>query len=364
MICAVNSSAEVKFFIFSLEAVNSASPNAQGIHFSTKRDYPQAQPLPLPINIDPNESMRFSPQRARDINSTAISTNIWNQRSIDITIDSSQFDVKSDADPHVNSYDCSGAVSLNSSMQSNVPSPFGGMHKFTHLNMPGGQWSQSSKWMSHDLHSSHYTNLRREVRNNMHADLAVEKGMVILKNNACLHGNSSSSQSKLWMEMMRSKFMKNSFACLSQSDRSVYMICHLNASNQSSCRMFSDKKDVVKTEKNTDSNNETQNSANAQPETVALSPREKLKNAIKDYGSTVLVFHIAISLASLGLFYQLVSRLVKMGIWPSKSDNHTSTGAHFWAYMDKFYHFNTIFFLTQCMILKFGIAFISPKGLR
>lgn len=52
---------------------------------------------------------------------------------IDITVDSSQYGPN--ADPHVDSYDCTGAVSLNSSMQSNVPSPFGGMHKFTHLNV-------------------------------------------------------------------------------------------------------------------------------------------------------------------------------------------------------------------------------------
>lgn len=49
-------------------------------------------------------------------------------------------------------------------MQSNVPSPFGGMHKFTHLNMPGGAWAQESKFLSHELNSSHYTNLRQEVR--------------------------------------------------------------------------------------------------------------------------------------------------------------------------------------------------------
>lgn len=315
---------------------------------STKQDYPQAQPLPLPLNIDPSESMRFSPQRARDITSTAISSNLWNQRSIDITIDSSQFDIKSNADPHVNSYDCTGAVSLNSSMQSNVPSPFGGMHKFTHLNMPGGQWSQSSKWMSHDLHSSHYTNLRREVRNNMledknkmnFANSTVEKGMNTLKNNACLHGNSSSS--KLWMEMIRSKFMKNSFACLYQTDHALFMIYHSNAPNQSSWRMFSDKKDVAKNEKNTNLNNETQNDANAPTEPVALTPRAKLKNAIKDYGSTVLLFHIGISLVSLGIFYQLVSRLVQIKAIITPPTVHTFGACwHVWVV---FFNFHTVFF--------------------
>lgn len=293
-----------------LESVKSASASSQGIHLSAKQNYPQAEPLPLPVNIDPAESMRFSPQRARDISSNTIATNIWNARSFDITIDSSKYDIKSDADPHVGSYDCTGAVSLNSSMQSNVPSPFGGMHNYTHLNMPGGQWSQSSKWMSHDLHSSHYTNLRREVRKNMlqHEKNATlvnkisEQGMDVLKNN--LHGKSSSA---MWMSLLQSNVMRSSFACLSPINHS-FISCHLNvASNQISYRMFSDKKDVVKTNEPS-----KENESKIQAEPVALTARAKLKNAIKDYGSTVLVFHIAISLVSLGVFYQLVNRYVDM----------------------------------------------------
>lgn len=303
--------------------MKSASTSGQGIHLSAKQDYPQAEPLPLPPNIDVAESMRFSPQRARDITSTTIATTIWNQRSIDITIDSSQFAEKSSTDPHVNSYDCSGAVSLNSSMQSNVPSPFGGMHKFTHLNMPGGQWSQSSKWMSQDLHSSHYTNLRREVRQNMLQNelksngsgleqSANEQGMKVLKNNACLHGNSASKSNSVWMHMMRSNYPNGAFVCLAQTNHFQRMFCHLNASsNQTIHRMFSDKKEQVKPVESKDK--ESSGDANAseqQTESVALTPRTKLKNAIKDYGSTVIVFHVAISLVSLGIFYQLVSRYV------------------------------------------------------
>ncbi|XP_031624968.1 uncharacterized protein LOC116341804 [Contarinia nasturtii] len=285
------------------KTIKPSSSNSQGIHLSVKQNYPMAEPLPLPLNIDPSESMKFSPQRARDITSNAIATNIWNARSIDITIDSSNY-AKSNDDPHVNSYDCTGAVSLNSSMQSNVPSPFGGMHNYTHLNMPGGQWSQSSKWMSHDFHSSHYTTLRREVRKNMshdekEANTINEKGMNVLKNNACMHGNSS-----MWMELMRSNAMKSSFACLTSVNQSP-MFYHLNASSHNvSCRMFSDKKDVAKSNANDESKPKDESE---QTEVVALTPRAKLKNAIRDYGSTVFVFHVAISLVSLGIFYQLVN---------------------------------------------------------
>lgn len=280
--------------------------------------------MPLPINIDPNESVRFSPQRARDISSTVIATNNWNQRSIDITVDSSS-DYKSDFDPHVGSYDCRGSVSLNSAMQSNVPSPFGGMHKFTHLNMPGGQWSQSSKWMSHDLHSSHYTNLRREVRQNILNDELKqqnttseisngEQGIVVLKDKACLHGHlfTSKSQSKTaWIHSMQSDLLKTSFAC-----SHLYYARHfITKPQQISCRWFSsDKKDAAKSvEQSDESQKQIQHdTSNLKKEEVAITQSSKLKNAIRDYGSTVLIFHIAISLASLGIFYQLVSRYVEV----------------------------------------------------
>lgn len=43
---------------------------------------------------------------------------------------------------------------------------------------------------------------------------------------------------------------------------------------------------------------------------VALTNAEKLKKAVKDYGSTVIVFHVGISLISLGACYVAVSRSV------------------------------------------------------
>lgn len=39
----------------------------------------------------------------------------------------------------------------------------------------------------------------------------------------------------------------------------------------------------------------------------SLTMKEKLKKAVKEYGSTVIVFHIGISLMSLGTCYLLVS---------------------------------------------------------
>lgn len=128
------------------------------IHNTGPISFPQAANLKLPTNvvdINAAEMGRFSPLRERDISGPVINVYGYKQafREIDITLQS---------DPHVNKYDCRGAVSLSSSMQSNVPSPFSGNH--THLNMPGSQWGQGYKYLSDHLHSAHYLTLRNEYR--------------------------------------------------------------------------------------------------------------------------------------------------------------------------------------------------------
>ncbi|ALC38025.1 CG17508 [Drosophila busckii] len=130
-----------------------------------------APSLPLPNNVDAAESTRFSPQRSRDISDNIMAMSYAAISMIDITTDNSltasqdmQLRSSSLQDPYVQSYDCFGAVSLNAVMQSNVPTPFGGMHKFSHLNMPGGQWSQEYKFTSQNMQDSHYRALRESTR--------------------------------------------------------------------------------------------------------------------------------------------------------------------------------------------------------
>lgn len=220
------------------------------------------------------------------------------------------------SDPHVDSYDCTGAVSLNSSMQSNVPSPFGGMHKFTHLNMPGGQWEQSSKWMSHDLHSSHYTTLRREARKNwsnpnggsrsacsdgskMQSPPSNRGSVKYFEQN--LHGVTSSRSNAFQMCSSINRFAPGSAACTNPlftfSECSRYFIAKRMYSDQSAIKTKACEAQKTETDVNT-----------PQKQSVLLSKREQLKKAIKDYGITVPLFHISMSLVSLGLFYQLVAR--------------------------------------------------------
>lgn len=226
----------------------------------------------MPHNIDPTESTRFSPQRARDISSSAIATDMWHR--FDITVDATH-DQINQSDPHVNSYDCRGAVNLNSSMQSNVPSPFGGMHKFTHLNMPGGQWEQGIKWLSHDLNSSHYTTLRREARKRWTNDRDDNKGIFPQ------HTFGSSN-------ILNAVNARNNplFARVNANRLMVIAKRHFSGQTTGAERKPGEEEKGAE----------------------ALSGKEKLKRAVKDYGVTVIVFHVSMSLASLGFCYQMVAR--------------------------------------------------------
>ncbi|KAH8298293.1 uncharacterized protein [Drosophila kikkawai] len=134
---------------------------------ASHQKYVAAVQIPIPSNVDVAEDSRFSPQRARDQMSTVILAQ-GPMSTIDITIDNSWKNAVSgtiaEQDPHVQSYDCFGSISLNSVMQSNVPSPFEGLNKFSHLNMPGGQWSQQYKFTSQNMQNSHYRVLRNSTR--------------------------------------------------------------------------------------------------------------------------------------------------------------------------------------------------------
>ncbi|KFB39089.1 AGAP008432-PA-like protein [Anopheles sinensis] len=264
------------------------APHSSGLHVSVQRTYPLAAVLPLPPNIDATETSRFSPLRSRDINASAMLTHqslapnpvdvAAVNGTIDVTVDQSQ-GRSGTFDPHVESYDCTGAVSLNSAMQSNVPSPFGGMHKFTHLNMPGGAWAQESKFLSHELNSSHYTNLRQEVR----SDWATYEDRPIAKPEAF----STSSIHRL-----------------------AFSLPLANKSPQANPTAASDAQNSKGNAQTTNVTNEERRPEDGSAPVV--SRKDRLKKAIKEYGSTVLVFHVSISLVSLGTCYLLVSSGIDM----------------------------------------------------
>ncbi|KAH8405182.1 hypothetical protein KR222_007487, partial [Zaprionus bogoriensis] len=214
--------------------------------------------LPLPNNVDAAETTRFSPQRSRDISDNIMVMSHSPISMIDITTDNTLSVQTGGAtyvqDLHVQSYDCFGAVSLNAVMQSNVPSPFGGMHKFSHLNMPGGQWSQEYKFTSQNMHSSHYRSLRESTR----AD---------------------------WVSYDQNARVNDRSATGNQATGGPIPAAAAAASAPAGA---------------------------ASAATEKLSKREQLKRAFKDYGATIVAFHVGISLISLGGFYLLISSGINM----------------------------------------------------
>lgn len=295
---------------------NSTHPASAAFHRTVQRDYAQAEPLPLPHNIDLNESTRFSPQRHRDMNGFMLAAHThqttFDRQPIDITVDQST----AAADAHVGRYDCTGAVSLRSSMQSNVPSPFGGMHKFTHLNMPGGQFSQGIRLVASDQQQSHfYTQMRRDARQNWATydqNATVQATAAATAAGTPPTGSESSSASSspsLFVGMSKDRLL----ACLSHSRpnsaaaAASELLTTTHACDQVPRRMYST--EAKPAEKLTASKDTEALSVGMKtPTTTTLSRGEMLKRAVKEYGSTVIVFHVAISLASLGTCYALVSR--------------------------------------------------------
>ncbi|XP_024886887.1 uncharacterized protein LOC112464249 [Temnothorax curvispinosus] len=212
----------------------------QPLHLTSARCYPDPPTLTLPINvcdIFANETGRFAPERARDIALYA-----ENGGSAVSAANCSGFPEIRD-DSHVDSYDCFGAVSLNGTMQSNVPKPFSSCGKSTHLNMPGGQWSRDNKYIAEDMQRSHYRKL------------------------SCTATNA----------FITSPLLRATY----------WPICTIRMSYS------------------------TDNSKAAQKSQVAvpMSPmtkKERFRLMLRDYGGTLLAFHITISLISLGVCYTVV----------------------------------------------------------
>ncbi|KAK3914062.1 Protein FAM210B, mitochondrial [Frankliniella fusca] len=224
-----------------LEKLSPPKKSVQDIHLTSSSSYPDAKDIPLPSNVeDINaiETGRFSPQRARDITGDVIVTH-----SATVTPVTKQ-DLS--ADSFVESYDCSGTVSLNSAMQTNVPDPYISKGKSSHLNMPGGEWGRSDKYVAQDLQNSHYTNIK--------------------ENDLGSHAAGTSPCGK-----------KGTYSNLKTLDP-FFQLRHFSSAAENS--------------KNSEESN---------------NKKSKIVKAIKDYGPTVIVFHVTISLISLGGFYLAVT---------------------------------------------------------
>lgn len=253
------------------------------LHLAVQREYPNAEQLPLPENINVAETAAFSPLRNRDITSSAI--NAHNEMAgIDVTLDQINQEGNAEArfeDAHLGSYDRQGCVNLSSVMQSTVPEPFGGNQKISHLNMPGGSWGMQTKYLSHELNSNHYTELRQNFRQDWSK-----------YNEASPKGTSMNLRidSHFDCSLLKPKSLfdhQNHFLIINKRFISLSAKNLNEQAPKTSGESASDSKPPAK-------------------ETGAA----KLKKAVTEYGSTVIVFHVGISLMSLGMFYTLVSRWV------------------------------------------------------
>lgn len=210
--------------------------------------------------------MRFSPLRNRDITASAISVHQEISRDIDVTSEQ-RIEMKEEKlelqDAHLDSYDRSCPVNLSSVMQTCVPEPFSppkdDLLRSSYLSFPGGSWGQQTKYLSHELNASHYTQLRQEMR----SDWSSYKG-----------------------DFFKSSLMPN--LCLLHHNLSINQKRFISLSSVNL--------------------NNAQESPSSEPKTVKESGATKLKKAVKEYGTTVIVFHVGISLISLGISYTLVSR--------------------------------------------------------
>ncbi|XP_029040643.1 uncharacterized protein LOC114874989 [Osmia bicornis bicornis] len=235
--------------------------HTKALHVTSVRRYPNPPTLPLPTNVSEifaNETGRFTPERARDISvpvllyykSDCKSFNSEQPSKLAEPLNSSEVC----KDTHVDSYDCFGAVSLNGTMQSNVPKPYSSNGKSTHLNMPGGQWARDEKYIAEDMQKSHYRTVNLPL-------LKLDKRGLA----------SYVSTNVLLQRMYPEKYIFG-------------MGYSTNASQQVTDTQDTDKK----------------------PKYINLSKKEKFQRVIKDYGATVVVFHVVISIISLGACYAAV----------------------------------------------------------
>lgn len=217
----------------------------QALHVTSVRHYPDPPILDLPNNvcdIFANETSRFTPERVRDIALYAET----NGGVIMSAANSSGFPKIRD-NGHMDSYDCFGVVSLNGTMQSNVPKPFSSHGRSTHLNMPGGQWSRDDKYIAEDMQRSHYRRL------------------------SCTATNAF-----ITSPLLRTTHWPSYIAGMSYS-------------TDDSQASKSGKKDRLT------------------PLAIAsMSKRDRFRLMLRDYGGTLLAFHITISLISLGCCYMVV----------------------------------------------------------
>ncbi|KAG0720325.1 Protein FAM210B, mitochondrial [Chionoecetes opilio] len=270
----------------------------------------------MPFNVEElqnSEKSRFSPRRNRDVSSKLNQVGgvfgakfMSTQGSQEAAFNISSHPV----DSHFDIYDSRITVSLSSVMQTNVPKPYGITGKApVHLNMPGGQWAQDEKYISGDLHTFHHSNISAKKN----PGTACQTISSLRHTKPVKHANVP--------RMCRSNTLYGDGAAFVDSVNCVKLsvgpnkVCLLSnkaivrehfTKRSLGCKFFH-KSTIVNTQQSHTSDSKTVDTPELQ-----LTSRQKLQRAVKEYGATVIVFHVTISLASLGICYLLVSSGVDM----------------------------------------------------
>lgn len=198
-------------------------------------------------------------------------------------------------------------------MQTTVPKPFEVSGKApTHLNMPGGQWAQDDKYISGDLHDHHHSNITSSKKTpgtdcRPPGSQSIQASVLMRK----VNGHQSRGM-MTWYGGGDGRIANlNSLAWLTAHSNTVRVfpnkagICGgglLLTGEATRCSRYIHKCAVCKSQ-----DSQAAQARGESPEAV-LTSRQKLQRAVKEYGATVIVFHVTISLASLGICYLLVSR--------------------------------------------------------
>ncbi|XP_071442833.1 uncharacterized protein [Hetaerina americana] len=252
----------------------------------------------LPNNVeelDAGQKAQFSQERARDISGPNIDSHFQGAK-----LNFGQGKHQAGEDAHVGAYACSGSgIHLNSVMQPNVPLPFhsassGGHEKASEAgdhssyvdNPPeGGHWTGGEKYLAEDRKNVH----ARGGRQGGGEGIGSKPGTTPLaghnKSLAFLIGSLPVTCCGL-PSINHSPVGCNGIVLVSHQALGSRLFLPMKSM---SCLAFS-----------TSVNNSNINVA-------PLSRKDKLKKAVKDYGATVIVFHVGISLLSLGGFYLAVS---------------------------------------------------------
>ncbi|XP_046403464.1 uncharacterized protein LOC124169041 [Ischnura elegans] len=244
----------------------------------------------LPNNVqelDAGQKALFSPERSRDISGPNIDSH---GQGATIEVDRSH---QAGEDAHVGAYACSGSgIHLDSVMQPNVPRPFesasassGRGDRSSYVDNPpeGGHWTGGEKYVAEDRKLVH-------ARGGGGSDGGrTGSGGRRPGTGVTLGGLGSIGLTLRLVPAI------NNHILLWQHDRDVLLsrqafgVRPVLPVRSTPCLTYC-------TSVNKDN-----------PNAAPISRKDKLKKAVKDYGATVIVFHVGISLLSLGGFYLAVS---------------------------------------------------------